>query len=241
MVPAIDAEMRDVLTPRVPNLHLFYGMLHYHMGWVDDEFAPLTVNSGKRIRPVLCLLTTEAAGWHWEQALPAGAALEMLHNFSLIHDDIQDVSPTRRGRLTLWQVWGAPRPSTPATPCLPPPTWPWSAWPTVRCRPNAWCGRCGASTKVCIELTIGQHLDMDFETRPVVRVDEYLAMIDGKTAVLLALSAELGAIVAGADGATINHYAQFGLGLGWRSRCSTTSSASGVTRRSSASPPPPTS
>src|SRR5690606_24477344 len=58
------------------------------------------------IRPVICLLACQAAGGDWQRAVPAAAAIELLHNFSLIHDDIEDASPTRRGRKTLWTIWG---------------------------------------------------------------------------------------------------------------------------------------
>ncbi|MCB0200451.1 MAG: polyprenyl synthetase family protein, partial [Anaerolineae bacterium] len=108
-LPLIDAEMRKVLGNDFPFYAGHYGMLRYHMGWVDEAFRPAVVNSGKRIRPVLCLLACEAAGAPAERALPAAAALELLHNFSLIHDDIEDDSPTRRHRPTVWALWGRPQ------------------------------------------------------------------------------------------------------------------------------------
>jgi geranylgeranyl diphosphate synthase type I len=74
------------------------------MGW--QEKSKTTTTRGKRIRPLLVLLTCTAAGGDWEAALPAAAAVEMVHNFSLIHDDIQDHSPLRRGRSTVWKKWG---------------------------------------------------------------------------------------------------------------------------------------
>jgi geranylgeranyl diphosphate synthase type I len=82
-------------------------MMHYHLGWADEALRPLEGPSGKRLRPVLCLLACEAAGGTVEQALPAAAALELVHNFSLVHDDIQDQSRVRRGRATVWDLWGA--------------------------------------------------------------------------------------------------------------------------------------
>jgi len=106
-LPAIDAEMRRVVSPPTDAaLNFFYGMLHYHLGWVDTEFRPAHSDSGKRLRPVLTLLCCEASGGDWECALPAAAAIELLHNFSLIHDDIEDGDTTRRGRATLWAIWG---------------------------------------------------------------------------------------------------------------------------------------
>ena len=96
----------------------YYAMLEYHLGWANDTpngsvsaaaGAAVSAGStatGKRIRPLLCLLCASAAGGDWRQALPLGAALELIHNFSLIHDDIQDNSPLRRGRPTVWRLWG---------------------------------------------------------------------------------------------------------------------------------------
>ena len=70
----------------------FYGMMRYHFGWTDEHFAPIRVQGGKRLRPMLCLLACEAVSGSHESALPAAVAVELLHNFSLIHDDIEDLS-----------------------------------------------------------------------------------------------------------------------------------------------------
>ena len=78
------------------------------MGWRDEQLQPATAPAGKRIRPMLCLLACAAAGGDPQTALPAAAGLELLHNFSLIHDDIEDNSPTRRHRPTAWSLWGVP-------------------------------------------------------------------------------------------------------------------------------------
>src|SRR4030042_5987351 len=86
------------------NLH---DMLAYHMGWRDKQHSPKV--RGKRIRPLLLLLVCTAAGGDWSLALPGAAAVELVHNFSLIHDDIEDRSPLRRGRPTIWNKWGIPQ------------------------------------------------------------------------------------------------------------------------------------
>ncbi len=71
-------------------------MIEYHMGWMDSE------NTGKRLRPLFVLLATHASGGNWQHAIPAASAVELIHNFSLIHDDIQDQSTLRHGNPTLW-------------------------------------------------------------------------------------------------------------------------------------------
>ena len=106
MRQAVNDEMKAVLKATNKPPDHFYGMMHYHMGWRDEYLQPADVHAGKQIRPVICLLACQAAGGNWRQAVPAAAAIELLHNFSLIHDDIEDASPTRRGRKTLWTIWG---------------------------------------------------------------------------------------------------------------------------------------
>ena len=108
MLPAIEAALKEAVQPADGARHeALRGMLAYHMGWEGEGAGPKA--SGKRIRPTLVLLSCAAAGGDWKKALPAAAAVELLHNFSLIHDDIQDDSKQRRGRPTLWAKWGVPQ------------------------------------------------------------------------------------------------------------------------------------
>lgn len=214
MRQAINAEMKAVLKATDATPDLFHGMMHYHMGWRDEQMQPADVNAGKQIRPVICLLACQAAGGSWQQAVPAAAAIELLHNFSLIHDDIEDASPTRRGRQTLWTIWGMEQAINAGD----------AMFAFAHLALNRLVDRgVAAETAVhalrrfdetCVHLTQGQHADMDFERREIVKVDDYLAMIMGKTAVLLSLCTELGALIAGADTQIVEHYAQFGLNLG---------------------------
>jgi geranylgeranyl diphosphate synthase type I len=92
-LPWIEAEMRAVIGSGNRQLLGHYGMMEYHLGWADASFSPTSAPSGKRIRPLLCVLACGAAGGDPRTALPAAAGLELLHNFSLIHDDIEDNSP----------------------------------------------------------------------------------------------------------------------------------------------------
>ncbi|MCB8967457.1 MAG: polyprenyl synthetase family protein [Ardenticatenaceae bacterium] len=214
MLPAVEAEMRAVLKANNGTPDLFYGMMHYHMGWADANLQPAHVHAGKRIRPLLCLLVCQAAGGDWQQAVPAAAAIEILHNFTLIHDDIEDVSPTRRGRDTVWQLWGVPQAinSGDAMFAL-------AHLALVRLLERGVEAPIVVEAlrrfdETCLRLTQGQYADMDFEKRDTVSVADYIEMITGKTAVLVSYSAAVGALIAGADSRTINHYAQYGLELG---------------------------
>jgi geranylgeranyl diphosphate synthase type I len=216
-LPAVESEMRAVLradgataVPADP----FYGMIHYHMGWADEGLQPAGGDSGKRIRPILCLLACAAAGGDWRQAVPAAAAIEILHNFSLVHDDIEDDSPTRRGRRTVWTLWGQPQAINTGDAMFALAHLALGRLADRGVPPDTVVRALRRFDETSVALTRGQHADMTFETRAAVNVEEYVAMITGKTAVLVALCAELGALVAGADDAQVDHFAAFGLNLG---------------------------
>ena len=108
-LPKVEGQMRELLFNDEAAVAIHYGMLRYHLGWADEALRPQNYPAGKRLRPMLCLIACEAVGGDPVQALPAAAAIELLHNFSLIHDDIEDGDELRRHRPTLWKVWGAPQ------------------------------------------------------------------------------------------------------------------------------------
>jgi geranylgeranyl diphosphate synthase type I len=222
-LPALEAEMQEILSlnhvdtaPIDTGRDRFYEMIHYHMGWLNAQLEADNDgrSRGKRIRPLLCLLVCDAVGGSWEQALPAAAAVEILHNFTLVHDDIEDASPTRHGRPTVWQLWGEPQAINVGDAMF--------ALSHLALTRLADCGVDAAVVvralrrfdETCLRLTEGQHADMSFERMNTVSVDAYLHMITGKTAVLLGLCGELGALVGGGDEETIRHYAAFGKKLG---------------------------
>jgi geranylgeranyl diphosphate synthase type I len=214
MISAVETEMRDVLSFGDMSNDPFYGMMHYHMGWVDEEFSPIDLKSGKRVRPVLCLLSCAAAGGDWRQAVPAAASVEILHNFSLAHDDIQDESPTRRGRRTLWRIWGSSQAINTGDALF---TLAHRAMERLQLRGVSDSKALRAMRMLddtSLAITKGQYSDMSFEERDEVSVDEYLTMVEGKTASLLSLSTELGAIISGSSPQIIDHYASFGFDLG---------------------------
>ena len=212
-LPLLEAELRNALAGH-DSLARFYGMMQYHMGWLDADLKPIQASGGKRLRPLLCLLTCEAVGGQIKHALPAAAAIELLHNFSLIHDDIEDVSATRRHRMTVWKLWGKAH--------------------GINCGDGMFAAAflslahlCDRGVPVeraldaqrivvetCLRLTEGQYLDMAFETQMGVDMDGYLQMIGGKTAALIACSARLGALLGGASDEAIEAYAAFGQNLG---------------------------
>jgi len=107
MLPAIEKELqKQVSRLDADNTRHFHEMLTYHMGWTGEGAGREA--TGKRIRPLIVLLATASTGADWQPSLPAAAAVELVHNFSLVHDDVQDNSEKRRGRPTVWTKWGLP-------------------------------------------------------------------------------------------------------------------------------------
>jgi len=213
-LPLIEAELREVLDTPHPQLASFYGMMQYHLGWVDEGFVPTKDGIGKRLRPILCLLTCQASGGHPDQALPAAAAIELVHNFSLIHDDIEDVSPFRHHRSTVWKVWGVPQGINVGDGLLA-----LAHLSLHRLHDRGVPLVCVfAASRIldeaCLAISEGQHLDLSFETRLDVDVEQYLSMIRGKTAALFSAAAQLGALIAGDDVESIARYRRFGQNLG---------------------------
>jgi geranylgeranyl diphosphate synthase type I len=213
-IPQIEAEMRECLATPEPALTGYYGMMHYHLGWADEHFAPAQIASGKRIRPMLCVLACQSASGDPLQALPAAAGIELLHNFSLIHDDIEDSSPTRRGRPCVWTLWGIPQAINSGDGMF---TIAHMAIDRLRLRevpPERVLDVRSVFDRACLALTHGQYLDISFESRDVVSVDEYRHMIAGKTAALIGATTAIGATLAGRNASVVEQYQIFGREMG---------------------------
>jgi len=213
-LPAVEAEMRSLLTAGEPGVARHYAMLQYHMGWLDTELVPASAPSGKRVRPMLCLLACVAAGGDPSQALPAAAGLELLHNFSLIHDDIEDDSLTRRHRPTVWALFGLPQACNAGDAMFSLAHLAFFRLPERGIQSASALRALQVFDETCLRLTEGQFLDMSFESRVDVTVDEYFAMIAGKTGALLGAAPEIGALVAGAEPEIAATYRRFGRALG---------------------------
>lgn len=174
-----------------------------------EPFDYLLSLGGKRIRPVLAMIGAELAGVAGDQALPAAMAVELFHNFSLMHDDIMDAAPLRRGQPTVHEAYNV------NTAILSGDAMLIKAYEYLLDYPSAVShhlikGFVETSLLVCE----GQQLDMDFETREDVTIAEYIDMITGKTSVLLGEALRLGCIVAGAEAQVIDHAYKFGVNVG---------------------------
>ncbi len=186
-------------------------MVEYQLGLDDANVGG--GSQGKRLRPLFVLLACDFLGEDWQRALPAAAAVELLHNFSLVHDDIQDGSETRRGRESVWRVWGIPQAINTGDALLN------LAYLSVEGLRESLGAQAAAEAlfvlqRTCLELTRGQYLDMAFEKASSVSLELYWQMIDGKTAALLGTCFKLGAMAAGADSASLQALLECGRLLG---------------------------
>jgi geranylgeranyl diphosphate synthase type II len=174
-----------------------------------DPLEEFLQNTGKRIRPVLCLMGNELFGEIQQDAFHTAAAVELFHNFTLIHDDIMDKAPLRRGKPTVHAVHGEP------TALLGGDVMLVVAYDYLNRLSSDYLSRAiHLFNKTAKEVCEGQQLDMDFEKKSTVTLEEYLQMISLKTSVLLASSLQLGALIGGAGESNQQHIYEFGLNLG---------------------------
>jgi Geranylgeranyl pyrophosphate synthase len=181
----------------------------YHLGFVDTQGNPVREDGGKKLRPMLALLGAQAVGADPAHAVSGAVAVELVHNFSLVHDDIMDRDRTRRHRETVWSVWDD------ATAILAGDAMHALAVETVLADPSAHAAEAGhllaATTR---ELIRGQVLDMDFEQREQVSLTECHAMAAAKTGALITCSTELPAVLTGARREQRGALATYGRGIG---------------------------
>lgn len=223
MLDAIENELkRQVARLDQPRTKPFHDMLTYHMGWMGEGAGPQA--TGKRIRPLLALLAVasyldekqkDQSGnvISWLHAVSAAASIELIHNFSLVHDDIQDNSDLRRGRKTAWVIWGAPMAinvgdalfviANQSILDLK------SHYPAEMVVEAA-----SILNNCCLALTQGQFLDMSYEERTDLKMEDYWPMIGGKTSALLSACTQIGALLGYANPKEIEAFRLFGHHLG---------------------------
>lgn len=208
---AIDAVITSLLDRVQPPL---CRMITYHLGWTDHHGKPANGSRGKRLRATLCLLACEATEGDYREALPAAAAVELVHNLSLIQDDVQDDDAERRHRPTVWSIWGKPQALNAIT--------------AMHGLANLALSRLGENgtpfskqqytqrllNETILKMSEGQYCDMSFEKRLDIDVSSYLDMIEGKTAALVSCSMEMGAVLGADERSYIEAFREFGYNLG---------------------------
>ena len=209
--PEIGAALRQGLASDPLPL---YQMLRYSMGWSDVSGNPIAATEGKALRPTLCLLACEATGTPAEKAMPAAVSLEFIHDFSLIHDEIQDLDDVRHHRPTLWVVWGKAKALVAG-----------NALRTIADQSLHRLLEGGLSvtaaleansllTAAYLEMIEGQYLDLHFEGRTDITLPDYMGMIARKTGALIRCSLVIGATVGTHDPAVIEAFRRCGESLG---------------------------
>ncbi len=232
----IDSRMRDVVSRHAPDTRTdrvaeptadliagapsHYGMMRYHLGWVDDAFEPGQSPTGKRLRPLLAILAAEACGVDGSRALPIAVALELLHNFTLIHDDIEDGDTHRHHRPTVWKVWGEAQGINAGDGMHVLSTLALLDLVDEGVSPALVTDLARRLARTSLIITEGQHLDLEFVGLAHVTPEAYLDMIARKSAALISCATAMGAQVAGASSETVAAMADFGfaMGLGFQVR-----------------------
>src|SRR5690606_5809346 len=179
-------------------------------GNLYDPIRYMLQIGGKRIRPLLTLMAADLFSIaSIDQAVPAAVADELFHNLSLVHDDIMDGAPLRRGKQTVHERWDTNIAILSGDSLLV-----MAYAQLARCEANSLPQILNAFNRMASAVCEGQQLDMDFERRPDVSLDEYLHMITLKTSVLLGAALEMGAILSGASDADIRLIYRFGVNVG---------------------------
>jgi geranylgeranyl diphosphate synthase type I len=197
------------------------------MGWVDEAFRPALSNPGKLIRPALVILAFEAVSTnhsdittrnkdatHIQMVLPVAAAVQFTHEFTLIHDDIEDMDEYRRNRKTVWKVWGIPQGINTGDAMFAYARC--AIWDTLEqgVSPERAIQCAQLLDHTCISIAEGQFMDIGFENRDDVSVALYMQMIKRKTAFFLQTCAQMGALLGTDNPNSIEKLADFGLALG---------------------------
>jgi len=210
-LPAVEQHLHSTLDDSLkPVFSELREAIFYHFGLLNADSGKM---KGKRIRPLLVLLTADLLSLDWKKVLPAASAIEMLHNFSLIHDDIEDHSPLRRGKETIWKKWGTEKAVN-----IGDMLFILAVQTMQTSTSNFGLKESLEGSQLFLQaassIMQGQQMDMAFEGNAEVRIDDYLSMISEKTAALLAHSCEISAVLAGSDLKMRQYLRTFGLNLG---------------------------
>ena len=218
----LDQEMEAALSSASPDLDL-YRWERYHLGWYDERLTEMTPadrrkHGGKRLRGVLTILASESVGGDGRTAAPAGAAIEFIHNFSLVHDNVEDNDEERRHRPTVWKLWGIPHAINVGS----------NMQAMVDVAVLRLAHRVPAEAVVrafqlvnrsIVLMTEGQYLDMAAQDSASMSLDDYFRMTGGKTAALLEGALHVGAILGTSDEGRSSDLAEFGRRFGLAFQC----------------------
>jgi geranylgeranyl diphosphate synthase type I len=193
----IDDALRAELIGLEPDI---YDIHRYYMGWQEIDGSDSQSTAGKRMRPTLAMLAADAVGGELERATPIAVALEYVHNFSLIHDDLEDMDRFRHHRPTVWAVWGERAAIVSGNAMLKVADAAARKLRAVGVDDVVALEAESVLTDHYLKMMEGQYLDISFETEIEVSVEQYLDMIERKTGALIEASIYLGGLVAPKSG-----------------------------------------
>ncbi|PZC48338.1 MAG: geranylgeranyl diphosphate synthase, type I [Chloroflexi bacterium] len=211
---AVQAEMRAALGERTLPI---YQMVRYALGWVEADGAPRSDAAGKGIRPALTTLAAQAldpSPAAQRRALPAAAAVEFVHNFSLVHDDVQDRDDQRHHRPTVWRQWGDAQAINVGDALRELAQIALNRATHAGAHPATVLAATDTLNRCALDMIEGQYLDLEYELRDDVSVDDYLTMVERKTGAMLGCSLALGALLATGDAHVAAQLEQAGRRLG---------------------------
>lgn len=204
--PLISAGLRRAVEGLPERLRL---LASYHLGWSDERGRETRADGGKAVRPTLALLASEAVGGTFEASLPGAVAVELVHNFSLLHDDVMDRDRERRHRPTVWALFGVGEAILAGDALLN------LAHQVLLADPRPQARRAAAElSRATAEMIAGQAEDLSFESRDRVSVEEVLAMSEHKTAALLSCAAAVGGLLGDGPDRAVEALRAFGRHLG---------------------------
>lgn len=212
---AIDNAIREFIDKQEHKAPIFWRQIHEHFDYDYPNALsnPKPFAAGKRVRPLLMALVARSLRGNYQHVLAAGVALELIHNFTLIHDDIMDASDTRRGRATIWKNYGVAQAIDSGDGLFA-----LGILSSLELGDEVSPAKTLQATQVllqaCLDTVEGQALDISFETRLDITPEEYLTMIGLKTGRFIEVAIQIGALLSSDDTTIIENYAKFGKYLG---------------------------
>lgn len=221
MIPSIEkysCDIREYLESFFENLEdsemEMYKMAQYHLGWIDDKFKSKKLREGKQFRGALCLAVSESLSGSYYDSLPIASSIELFHNFTLVHDDIEDNDELRRGRKTVWSIWGIPQAINVGDGMFN-----LSILNLLNIKKEEKrLAVKDALFNTFLKIFEGQYLDLGFADGKIsdgkITPQKYLDMIERKTGCLIGAAAKTGAMAVTDNQKLIENFHDFGMNLG---------------------------
>ena len=207
----IDAELRSLLAQHQSPL---YDMMRYQMGWVDQQRTPQPKPDDLRLHSTLCLLVCEAMGGDFETALPAAAALDLVHTFTQVHEDVQNGNPPGEDRRSVWWVWGPGQAINVGDGLHALGRTSLFRLADRGLAPERVIQCLALLDEACIKMCEGQYLDLSHQERIDLSVDGYLKMAEAKSGALMGCATELGVLAATEDPGPVEALGSWGRNMG---------------------------